>query len=672
MNLTPEIKNNSLKQAIEFLRSNRPLRAEELCRDYLIKHQGCTHHMRLLGHSLIAQNRLIEAEEQLKFAIELDPDFPHLYEDLGSILSLQSRFNEAIPLFQKAIALLPTLPHANKKLGEALAAEGRGEDADLAFEEYIEQNSDRADVIKGIELQRAGKHDDAIVVFRSVLKRSPDNINALKHLAGAYWQEKNNFNDAEALLRRATQISASYYEAWHMLGCVLMEQNKYVDAIKTFTKCTRLEPKDPDGWTGLGNAYGRAMYPEKSAEAFKQSLAIKPDAPHVNTSYAHELKTIGDQAGALKAYRNAIKLRPDLGEVYWSMANLKIFKFENEEVDAMKSQLQNSELSETSQIHFNFALAKSLEDVKDYDNAWHYYHQGNQKQRMTVEHDPLEMEGRNTAIKNTFSKTFMTEKKGVGHSAPDPIFIVGLPRSGSTLIEQIIASHSQVEGTSELPLINKISDHIGRYRNDSIRYPEAVAELRNKDLVAYGKQYIEESQRHRMSNKPFFTDKLPNNFSHIGFIKTILPNAKIINARRHPFDSCLGGYKQLFGRGQNFTYDMFDLAHYYKEYDLMMKHWHSVLPGEILDVHYEVTVIDLEHQVRQVLDFCNLPFEEECLRFYENERAVKTASSEQVRQPIYTGGLGKWRHYEQHLDLWKDQLGYIIDELPEVSKNAGL
>ena len=313
-----------------------------------------------------------------------------------------------------------------------------------------------------------------------------------------------------------------------------------------------------------------------------------------------------------------------------------------------------------------------MEDVKDYDNAWHYYHQGNQKQRMTVEHDPLEMEGRNAAIKNTFSQTFMTDKKGVGHSAPDPIFIVGLPRSGSTLIEQIIASHSQVEGTSELPLINKISDHIGRYRNDSIRYPEAVAELRNKDLVAYGKQYIEESQRHRMSSKPFFTDKLPNNFSHIGFIKTILPNAKIINARRHPFDSCLGGYKQLFGRGQNFTYDMFDLAHYYKEYDLMMKHWHSVLPGEILDVHYEVTVIDLEHQVRQVLDFCNLPFEEECLRFYENERAVKTASSEQVRQPIYTGGLGKWRRYEQHLDLWKDQLGYIIDELPEASRNAGL
>lgn len=312
MESTQNKKNKSLQEAIAFLRSNRPLRAEELCRDYLIKHQGCTHHLRLLGHSLIAQNRLVEAEEQLKFAIELDPDFPHLYEDLGSILSLQSRFKEAIPLFEKAIALLPTLAHANKKLGEALAAEGRGEEADVAFKDYIEQDSDRADVIKGIEHQRAGKHDDAIAVFRSVLKRSPDNINALRHLAGTYWQEKNNYNDAEALLRRATQISGNYYEAWHMLGCVLMEQNKYVDAIKTFEKCTSLDPKNCDGWTGLGNAYGRAMYPEKSAEAFKVSLAINPDAPHVNTSYAHELKTIGDQTGALKAYRDAIKLRPDL------------------------------------------------------------------------------------------------------------------------------------------------------------------------------------------------------------------------------------------------------------------------------------------------------------------------------------------------------------------------
>ena len=221
-------------------------------------------------------------------------------------------------------------------------------------------------------------------------------------------------------------------------------------------------------------------------------------------------------------------------------------------------------------------------------------------------------------------------------------------------------------------MLAKIAESIGRYRTDRVRYPEAISDLRDKDLRAYGKQYIEESQRHRVTDKPLFTDKLPNNFQMVGLAHLILPNAKVINARRHPFDSCLGGYKQLFGQGQNFTYDMLDLAHYYQQYDALMKHWHEALPGKILDVHYEETVTDLEGQVRRILEHCGLPFEESCVRFHETERAVKTASSEQVRQPIYTGALGKWRRYEKYLDLWQQQLGYIISELPEVSRRAGL
>ncbi len=291
---------------------------------------------------------------------------------------------------------------------------------------------------------------------------------------------------------------------------------------------------------------------------------------------------------------------------------------------------------------------------------------------MTVEYELVEMENRQKAIKSVFDRQLLNERAGVGYDVPDPIFIVGLPRSGSTLVEQILASHSQVEGTSELPLLGKISESIGRYRTDGIRYPDAVRDLRDKDLRAYGKQYIEESQRHRVTDKPLFTDKLPNNFPLMGFAHLILPNAKIINARRHPFDSCLGAYKQLFGHGQNFTYDMLDLAHYYQQYDATMKHWHEVMPGKVLDVHYEETVTDLEGQVRRILDHCGLPFEESCVRFHETERAVKTASSEQVRQPIYTGALGKWRRYEKHLDTWQEHLGYILDELPEVSRSAGL
>ncbi len=291
---------------------------------------------------------------------------------------------------------------------------------------------------------------------------------------------------------------------------------------------------------------------------------------------------------------------------------------------------------------------------------------------MTVEYEPMEMEKRMTAIKDTFDREFLELRAGVGHDAPDPIFIVGLPRSGSTLVEQILASHSQVEGTSELPILGKITESISRYRTDGVRYPEAVRELRDRDFAAYGRQYIKDSQRHRITGKPLFTDKLPNNFPMLGFALLALPNAKFINARRHPFDTCLGAYKQLFGQGQNFTYDMLDLAHYYQQYDAMMKHWHEVMPGRVLDVHYEETVTDLEGQVHRILEHCGLPFEENCLHFYETERAVKTASSEQVRQPIYTGALGKWRRYEQHLELWQTQLGKIIDELPAAARNAGL
>jgi hypothetical protein len=229
-----------------------------------------------------------------------------------------------------------------------------------------------------------------------------------------------------------------------------------------------------------------------------------------------------------------------------------------------------------------------------------------------------------------------------------------------------------VEGTAELPNLSRIAASIGRYRPDNLQYPYAVRDLRNKDWRTYGQQYIEETSRHRMTDRPFFTDKLPNNFPHVGLLHLILPNARIINTRRHPLDSCLGAYKQLFGKGQNFTYDMNDLADYYKQYYETMQHWHAVLPGKVLDVHYEETVTDLEGQVRRILDHCGLPFEESCLRYYETDRAVKTASSEQVRQPIYREALGKWRRYDKHLELWKEELAHIIDELPPAARNAGL
>lgn len=664
-------KEANIRLAIDYLKRNRPLRAEESCRDFLDQNPGDTDHIRLLGLALMKQNRAAEAEEQLRFALSLEPEFPQLHEDLGSALAMQARFEEAIPEFEKAIQLQPALPLAKKKLGQALVAAGRGDEADEVFRDYVDEDPERAAIMKGVDLQLEGQTDEAIEVFREVLGKNPNNVNAMRHLAVSLWKEKKRTGDAEALLRRATQQAPDFSNAWLTMGALFMETSKFMNAIEAFEKAAKLEPNNAEGWTGLGNAYGRAMYPEKAIKAFEKALEISGDAPGLLSSYAWELKTVGDQDAALDAYRRAIKSQPGFGPAYWSMANLKVFRFADEEIETMLQQVEGDDLAEVDDIHFRFALGKAMEDKKDYDRAWHFYHTGNQRQRATVEYEPSETEMRQNAIRQVFDADLLSQRAGAGYEVRDPIFIVGLPRSGSTLVEQILASHSRVEGTSELPILANIAESIGRYRTDGVRFPEGVRDLRNKDLRAYGMQYIEESRRHRVTDKPMFTDKLPNNFPLVGFAHLILPNATIINARRHPFDSCLGAYKQLFGRGQNFTYDMLDLAHYYQQYDTTMKHWHEVLPGKVLDVHYEETVTDLESQVRRILDHCGLPFEENCLRFYETERAVKTASSEQVRQPIYSSALGKWRQYEEHLDIWREQLGYIVDELPEISRTAG-
>ncbi|NOX69106.1 MAG: tetratricopeptide repeat protein [Gammaproteobacteria bacterium] len=667
-----ETKDASLAIAIDALRCGRPLRAEESCRDYLVMNPGCIDHLRLLGKALLKQNRLPEAETQLRFALSLNAGIPQLHEDLGSALALQKKFEEAIPFLEKAIQLEPRLPLAHKKLGQALFAVGRGAEADEQFEEYFDKDPESGAVALGMDHFKAGRKDEAIAAFRGVLRSNPDNVDAMRQLAIVYWRGDKNLSDAEALLRRAAEKAADFVSIRLVLGAVLIDANKHTDAIESYEVAAKLEPDNPAAWSGLGNAYAQASYPEKSISAFAKSLELQSDSPATQMGYAHVLKTVGDQPGAVKAYRAAIAGKPNFGEAYWSLANLKVFEFEESEVSAMEKQLTQSGLTDSEEVHFRFSLGKTYEDRKDYERAWHYYDTGNKKQRPLVSHDPLEMELRHAEILKTFDPAFIREHSGNGCDAADPILIVGLPRSGSTLVEQILASHSQVEGTSELPALSKIAASMGRYRPDDMQFPRAVHELRGKDWRAYGMQYLEAAQRHRQSDRPFFTDKLPNNFPLVGLLHLILPNAKVINARRHPLDSCMGGYKQLFARGQNFTYDLADLSHYYRNYDAVMKHWHEVLPGKVLDVHYEETVSDLESQVRRILDHCGLPFEESCVRFHETKRAVKTASSEQVRQPIYSGALGKWRKYQGHLDMWIEDLDDIIADLPDVVRNAGV
>ena len=672
MTLNSPTPDPSVQQVIAALQSRKPEVAETLCRDHLNLNPQSVEHLRLLGHALMQQRRFDEAETQLTIAFELAPNFPRLSEDLGTALAQQNKFKKAIPLLEQAVQQYPDIATAHKKLGQALAAVGRREEADKLFEAYFKKDPDMGAVAVGAEHIREGHEEEAIQSFRQALKDNPDNVDAMRFLASVYLKQGSKLRDAEALLQRAIQIAPDFAMAWLDLGQALVKRGKRMEAIDAFSRATELEPRNGNAWEKLASTTAGAGYPEQAAEAFRKAIAASPKAAGFQMGYGHALKTLGDQPASLRAYREAIRLKPDFGEVYWSMANLKIFKFEDAEVKAMEDQLENAELEEVTNVHFRFALGKAYEDRKDYDKAWAYYNSGNERQRPLVKHDPAANSVKQDEIRSYFTRDRLSKAEGHGYPDEGPIFIVGLGRSGSTLVEQILASHSQVEGTEELSVLGNLSDTIARYRPAKQRYPEILDTMRPLDWRALGLEYLDGAKRYRMTDKPIFTDKLPNNFPFVGLIHLILPNAKIINARRHPIDTCLGNYKQLFGHGQNFTYDIFDLAEYYKEYCLTMDHWNDVLPGKVLDVHYEETVTDLEGQVARILDHCGLPFEEKCVRFHETERAIKTASSEQVRQPIFKGGMGRWRKYESHLGEWEEELGPIIDDLPDVVKNAGL
>ncbi|WP_279243629.1 tetratricopeptide repeat-containing sulfotransferase family protein [Candidatus Litorirhabdus singularis] len=389
------------------------------------------------------------------------------------------------------------------------------------------------------------------------------------------------------------------------------------------------------------------------------------DSPIAQLRYGHTLKIVGRLDDAVAAYRRAIDLQPDTGEAYWSLANLKTYRFSDAEIRAIRTRINCSRGNAENQSYLGFALGKALEDRGDYEESFRFYKRGNSIRRMqqpfSAERNRLNT-GRQIRI---CTREFFAQSAGAGCAAPDPIFIVGLPRAGSTLLEQILASHSQVDGTTELPNIINLSAELGAKRRKSYAglYPEILSQLSTEKRLQLGRRYIASTGLKR-NGSPFFIDKMPNNFLHIGLIHLILPNARIIDMRRHPMAACFAGYKQLFARGQTFSYDLKSSGHYYRNYVRLMDHWDDVLPGRVLRVQYEDLVADAEHQIRRVLDYCGLAFEQQCLRFYETERAVLTPSAVQVRQPLFSHGLEHWRHYEQHLDVLKRALGSLLLRYP--------
>jgi Flp pilus assembly protein TadD len=622
--------------------------AEDRCRAVLEANPRDVNMLALLGALLIKLGREAEAEKRLKEAVALAPAFAKPHEDLGLLLMQQDRAADAVPYLQRATQLDPKLEKAWFTLGKGLVLLGRGPEADQAFEKSFELSPERRMMAHAAEHQKKGRLEEAERLYRRVLRHNPRNVDAMRLLAlidiGA-----GRETEAESLLQQAIAAAPDFLAALLDLGRLRKDQDRFGDALQCFDRALALDPANPQTLFLRAATLAPAAFTNEAIEAYRQCLKLRPGHMGAMIGLGHMYKAVGRYEDAVASYDACIRQHPELGESYWSLANLKTYRFEDAQIAEMERRAGAGGLTAQSEANFLYALGKAYEDRKSYERAWHFYHAGATKQRAEVAYDPVQTETMNDRLIRAFPAELFETHRGAGNRDSAPIFIVGLPRSGSTLLEQILASHRQVEGTSELPYVGRIAMWLNRKRAQGVHYPESVRDLRTQDFEVLGSQYLEYSRLHRRAGSPHFIDKMPNNFPNVGLIALMLPNAKIIDARRHPLDACVSCYRQLFAKGQNFTYDLLEIGEYYLQYQRMMDHWAQVLPGRVLTVQYEEVVTDFEPQVRRLLEFCGLEWDDACLRFYESERTVRTPSAEQVRQPIYDRSVGQWRRYEPWL-----------------------
>jgi len=495
-------------------------------------------------------------------------------------------------------------------------------------------------------------------LLRPYLKRRPTDVAAIRMMAELA-ARVGRLVDSENLLRRALELAPDFTAARANLATIFYKQNKPSEAI------AELEAIERTGAANLGHtslkaaALGRIGGHDEALGLYRLLLDARPDEPKLWMSYGHILKTVGEQEDSVAAYRRAIAIRPSLGEVWWSLANLKTIRFDDNDIAAMEAALGDPALADDDRFHLHFALGKALEDRGSAEPSFTHYTTGNRLRRAALAYDPTDIHHHVERSIAFFTPELFAARAGQGCIAPDPIFILGLPRAGSTLIEQILASHPAVEGTSELPDIPAIARRLGGRKSnaDATLYPECLANLDAPQLQALGEEYLERSRIQRVTDRPLFIDKLPNNWAHVGLIRLILPGARIIDARRHPLACGFSNFKQHFARGQGFTYDLADIGAYYADYVALMRHVDAVQPGLVHRVIHEALVDDPETEVRRLLDYLGLPFDPACLAFHENKRAVRTASSEQVRRPISRDGLDQWRMFEPWLGPLQAALG---------------
>ncbi len=621
-----------------------------------------------LYRTAINQRRLMRHAEALATLERLQQRFPRfsrLYEERGHCFLALNDVGRAIDAFERSIDINAALPASWSMLERLYRVTGDLKKALIAAEHAARLQRLPQGIVQAGSLFCDGDLQHAESVLRTYLLNSGTHVEALR-LLGRIAHQRNALDDAERFLEEVLASAPTYQAARADYARVLIDLQEYPRARQQIADLLLLAPDNMDYlslqasvWAGIGEH-------ERAIHAYHELQKGAPDWAHLPLLRGHSLKAIGQRHGAVESYRAAAALRADFGDAYWSLANLKTYRFDALEIERMHAAESAVGTQLVDRYHLCFALGKAHEDWGDYPSSWSYYERGNALKSMQSPYVPRFTEANTRAQIEACHAGLFAAHTGVGASDSVPIFIVGLPRSGSTLIEQILASHSQVEGTRELPGVERIVRELqGRQPDaDNPRYPAVLTELDAKTFRKLGNRYLSETRAYR-KGRPFFIDKMPNNFRHIGLIRLMFPDAKIIDVRREPMACCFSNLKQLFASGQEFTYSIDGVAHYYRGYLELMRHWDAVLSGRVLHVRYEDVVEDIDASVRRLLLYCGLPFEAGCVEFYKSSRTVGTASSEQVRQPIFRTGLTHWRQYERWLGPLKYALGDALSSCRE-------
>jgi tetratricopeptide (TPR) repeat protein len=648
----------TIAKAKALLQCGQLVEASQLCLSLLRQEpqNGDATYMMAVASRL--QKKFDDALSYNRALIALDPSNGRAHQEMGHCLRDMGESQSALAAYQEAVARNNALAVSWQMLERLHAQAGREQAADFAAAQAEYLASLPPQLLAVASLIQEGKMYRAEQLCRHFLQEHGHHVEAMRFLA----QIGISFNvhdEAEFLLESAVLIDPENTRAHFDYVGALQKRQKFSEALEQARLLREKDPEDPQIDMLYANQNLAVGNFDEALRIYRSRAQETPNNPGVHLTLGHALKTTGAQEQAIAAYTKAYTLKPDYGDAYWSLANLKTYKFDEAQIAAMREREAAPTTQLADRYHLCFALGKALEDHRSYEESFHYYERGNRLKREETGYDWRRITAEIDRQIEHCTPVLFADKAGSGWPASDPIFILGLPRAGSTLLEQILASHSMVEGTMELPNILALAHKLGgRRRIDEVpEYPANLTEMSRDELTAFGEAFINDTRIQRKKGTAYFIDKMPNNFRHIGLIHLILPNAKIIDARRSAMGCCFSGFKQLFAEGQEFTYGLEEIGHYYSDYVRLMDHMDLVLPGKVLRMQYEEVVADLETQVRRLLDFCALPFEEACLNFHQTNRAVRTASSEQVRQPIYTSGVDQWQNFSPWLDPLRQALG---------------